>query len=215
MTETTAVASMSNIGVTELKLTEQERHDVIAKQGKSVFGIELKIVDEYGRTLPRDGSSQGELMVRGQWIVNNYHKNENTALVDGWFPTGDIASISPEGIIHIRDRTKDVIKSGGEWISSIDLENAAIAHPKIAMAAVIGIKHPKWDERPLLLVVPKPNEQLNKQEVIDFLSSKVAKWWIPDEVVFIDSLPVGGTGKVQKNILRTKYADIYSASNPA
>jgi fatty-acyl-CoA synthase len=215
MTETTAVASMSNIGVNELKLTQQERHDVIAKQGKSVFGIELKIVDEYGHTLPRDGSSQGELMVRGQWIVNNYHKNDNTALVEGWFPTGDIASISPEGIIQIRDRTKDVIKSGGEWISSIDLENAAIAHPKISMAAVIGIKHPKWDERPLLLVVPKSNEQLDKKEVIDFLSSKVAKWWIPDDVVFIDSLPVGGTGKVQKNILRTKYADIYSVSNTA
>jgi fatty-acyl-CoA synthase len=209
MTETTAVATMSNIGAKELEMSPEERRDIVAKQGKSVFGVELKVVDEYGHTLPRDGASQGELMVRGQWIVNHYHKNNNTALVEGWFPTGDIASISPEGIIQIRDRTKDVIKSGGEWISSIDLENVAMGHPQIAMAAVIGIKHPRWDERPLLLVVRKQDAHLEKIEVIDFLQSKVAKWWIPDEILFVESLPVGGTGKVQKNILRTKYADLY------
>jgi len=212
MTETTAIATMSNIGVNELNLASAQRQEVIAKQGKSVFGVDLKIVDENGNTLPRDGLAQGELMVRGQWIVDRYHKSDKSALVDGWFPTGDIASISPDGVMQIRDRTKDVIKSGGEWISSIDLENATMAHPDIAMAAVIGVKHPKWDERPLLLVVRKPEKTLEKQQVIDFLEERVAKWWIPDEVIFVESLPVGGTGKVQKGDLRTKYASIYTRS---
>jgi acyl-CoA synthetase (AMP-forming)/AMP-acid ligase II len=178
-----------------------------------VFGVELKIVDDEGNTLPRDGVTQGELMVRGQWIVDSYHKETKSALVNGWFPTGDIATITPDGVMQIRDRSKDVIKSGGEWISSIDLENAAIAHPHIAMAAVIGVKHPKWDERPLLLVVPKPQTQPDKQEVIEFLSERVAKWWIPDEVLFVDTLPVGGTGKVQKNILRSKYENFYATAH--
>jgi hypothetical protein len=137
-------------------------------------------------------------MVRGQWIVERYFKAEKTALVDGWFPTGDIATIDANGTMQIRDRTKDVIKTGGEWISSIDLENAAIGHPAVAMAAVIGVKHPKWDERPLLFIVRKPGQALEKQEILDFLATKVAKWWVPDDVVFLESLPVGGTGKVQK-----------------
>jgi fatty-acyl-CoA synthase len=210
MTETTAVATMSNLNDSEMDWPADKRHELIAKQGKSVFGIELKIIDEHGNSLPRDGSAQGELMVRGQWIVEQYHKADATALVDGWFPTGDIATISPEGVMHIRDRTKDVIKSGGEWISSIDLENAAAAHPSVAMAAVIGVKHPKWDERPLLLIVPKPEKTLEKQELIDFLSQRVAKWWVPDEVIFVQSLPVGGTGKVQKGDLRLKYGSIFT-----
>lgn len=210
MTETTAIATMSNISNHELDWSVEEQHALVAKQGKSVFGVELKIVDEEGNTLPRDGSTQGELMVRGQWIVEHYHKAEKTALVNGWFPTGDIATINPDGVMQIRDRTKDVIKSGGEWISSIDLENATIAHPHVAMAAVIGVKHPKWDERPLLLIVPKPEKSLAKQEVIDFLAERVAKWWVPDEVIFVESLPVGGTGKVQKNELRVKYGSIFS-----
>ena len=210
MTETTAIATMSNISNHEMDWPVEEQHNLVAKQGKSVFGVELKIVDEEGNTLPRDGSTQGELMVRGQWIVEHYHKAEKTALVNGWFPTGDIATISPDGVMQIRDRTKDVIKSGGEWISSIDLENATISHPHVAMAAVIGVKHPKWDERPLLLIVPKPEKSLEKQEVMDFLAERVAKWWVPDEVIFVESLPVGGTGKVQKNDLRVKYGSIFT-----
>lgn len=210
MTETTAVATMSNLSLSEIEWSAEQRHDLVAKQGKSVFGVELKIVDEDGNSLPRDGASQGELMVRGQWIVEKYHKADKTALVDGWFPTGDIATISPDGVMQIRDRTKDVIKSGGEWISSIDLENAVAAHPDVAMAAVIGVKHPKWDERPLLLIVPKPEKSLEKQEIIDFLAERVAKWWVPDEVIFVQSLPVGGTGKVQKSDLRLKYGDIFA-----
>ena len=210
MTETTAVATMSNLSDSEMAWPEDKRHELIAKQGKSVFGIELKIVDSDGKSLPRDGNSQGELMVRGQWIVERYHKADKTALVDGWFPTGDIATISPDGVMQIRDRTKDVIKSGGEWISSIDLENAAAAHPDVAMTAVIGVKHPKWDERPLILIVPKPDKTLEKQLIIDFLSQRVAKWWVPDEVIFVESLPVGGTGKVQKNDLRLKYGGIFT-----
>ena len=210
MTETTAIATMSNISNHEMDWPVEEQHNLVAKQGKSVFGVELKIVDVEGNTLPRDGSTQGELMVRGQWIVEHYHKAEKTALVNGWFPTGDIATISPDGVMQIRDRTKDVIKSGGEWISSIDLENATIAHPHVAMAAVIGVKHPKWDERPLLLIVPKPEKSLEKQEVMDFLAERVAKWWVPDEVIFVESLPVGGTGKVQKNDLRVKYGSIFT-----
>ena len=210
MTETTAVATMSNLNDSEMDWLTDKRHELIAKQGKSVFGIELKIIDEHGHSLPRDGSAQGELMVRGQWIVEQYHKADTTALVNGWFPTGDIATISPDGVMHIRDRTKDVIKSGGEWISSIDLENAAAAHPAVAMAAVIGVKHPKWDERPLLLIVPKPEKTREKQELIDFLTQRVAKWWVPDEVIFVQSLPVGGTGKVQKGDLRLKYGSIFT-----
>ena len=211
MTETTAVATISNLSADEMLLPDAVRHDMVAKQGKSVFGIELKIVDEEGNSLPRDGQSQGELMVRGQWIVQNYHKAESQALVDGWFPTGDIATISADGVMQIRDRTKDVIKSGGEWISSIELENAAAAHPQVAMAAVIGIKHPKWDERPLLLIVRKQPDFTDKQALLAFLEQRVAKWWIPDDVIFVDSLPVGGTGKVQKNELRLKYGGLFSA----
>ena len=210
MTETTAVATMSNLSQSEAAWPVEQRHDLVAKQGKSVFGVELKIVDEDGNSLPRDGAAQGELMVRGQWIVEKYHKADDTALVDGWFPTGDIATISADGVMQIRDRTKDVIKSGGEWISSIDLENAVAAHPDVAMAAVIGVKHPKWDERPVLLIVPKPEKSLEKQQIVDFLSERVAKWWVPDEVIFVQSLPVGGTGKVQKGELRLKYANIFA-----
>jgi fatty-acyl-CoA synthase len=210
MTETTAIATMSNLSDSEMEWPTDKRHELVAKQGKSVFGVELKIIDEEGNSLPRDGVAQGELMVRGQWIVEKYHKADTTALVNGWFPTGDIATISPDGVMQIRDRTKDVIKSGGEWISSIDLENAAVAHPDVAMAAVIGVKHPKWDERPLLLIVPKPEKTLEKQDVIDFLSQRVAKWWVPDEVIFVQSLPVGGTGKVQKGDLRLKYGSIFT-----
>ena len=210
MTETTAVATMSNLSRADRQKPAIEQHAIVAKQGKTVSGIEIKVVDETGASLPRDGSSQGELMVRGQWIVERYYKAEKTALVDGWFPTGDIATIDVHGTMQIRDRTKDVIKTGGEWISSIDLENAAIGHPGVAMAAVIGVKHPKWDERPLLFIVRKPGQSVEKQDILDFLTTKVAKWWVPDDVVFLESLPVGGTGKVQKNELRKEYGGLFS-----
>ncbi len=207
MTETTAIATLSVLSHRDMALSADERHNIVTRQGKPVSGIELKVVDELGQTLPRDDKSQGELMVRGHWIVDRYYKSDKTALVDGWFPTGDIATISADGVLTIRDRTKDVIKSGGEWISSIDLENAAVGHPAVAMAAVIGVPHPKWDERPLLVVVPKPGQTADKQSILDFLTERVAKWWVPDDVVFVDSLPVGGTGKVQKNELRKQFAD--------
>jgi len=210
MTETTAVATMTSMTPKEMDLPAAARHALVAKQGKTVFGIQIKVVDEQGHTLPRDGTSQGELMVRGQWIIQSYFKGEKSPLVDGWFPTGDIATIDAQGLMQIRDRTKDVIKTGGEWISSIDLENEAVAHPAVAMAAVIGIKHPKWDERPLLFIVRKPGQTLDKAEILAFLTERVAKWWVPDDVVFLETLPVGGTGKVQKNDLRKEYGGVFS-----
>ena len=210
MTETTAVATMTSMTPTEMALPAAEQHTLVAKQGKTVFGIQIKVVDDHGHTLPRDGTSQGELMVRGQWIIQSYFKGEKSPLVDGWFPTGDIATIDAQGLMQIRDRTKDVIKTGGEWISSIDLENAAVGHPAVAMAAVIGVKHPKWDERPLLFIVRKPGQSVEKEEILAFLTERVAKWWVPDDVVFLESLPVGGTGKVQKNDLRKEYGGVFS-----
>jgi 3-(methylthio)propionyl---CoA ligase len=209
MTETVAVATISALDSGQLKLPPAERRSVIAKQGKSVFGVEIKVVDEQGATLPRDGRSQGELMVRGQWIVSGYYKSDASPLVDGWFPTGDIATIDAGGVMQIRDRAKDLIKTGGEWISSIDLENAAAGHPAVAAAAVIGVKHPKWQERPLLFVVCKQGQTLQREEMLDFLSRQVAKLCVPDEVIFLESLPVGGTGKVQKAALREKYGDVF------
>ncbi|MDO9165772.1 MAG: 3-(methylthio)propionyl-CoA ligase [Rhodoferax sp.] len=210
MTETTAVATMSSLNSWQMDLPAAERHAVIAKQGKSVFGVEIKVVDDNGATLPRDGVSQGELMVRGQWIVTGYYKGDTSPLVDGWFPTGDIATIDAQGVMQIRDRAKDVIKTGGEWISSIDLESAAVAHPAVAMAAVIGVKHPKWDERPLLFIVRKSGQALEREEILAFLAGRVAKWWVPDDVIFLDALPVGGTGKVQKGDLRKQYGGVFS-----
>jgi 3-(methylthio)propionyl---CoA ligase len=209
MTETTAVATMTTLGAKHDALQPADRHAIVAKQGKSVFGTQIKVVDDEGKTLPRDGKSQGELMVRGQWIVSGYYKGETSPLIDGWFPTGDVATIDADGVMQIRDRAKDVIKTGGEWISSIDLENAAVAHPAVAMAAVIGVKHPKWDERPLLFIVRKPGATLEKEQILEFLAGKVAKWWVPDDVVFVESLPVGGTGKVQKADLRKQYGGVF------
>jgi 3-(methylthio)propionyl---CoA ligase len=210
MTETTAVATMSALTSKHDALKPADQHAVIAKQGKAVFGVRIKVIDENGADLPRDGQAQGELMVRGQWIVSGYFKGAESPLQGGWFPTGDVATIDADGMMQIRDRAKDVIKTGGEWISSIDLENAAMAHPAVAMAAVIGVKHPKWDERPLLFIVRKPGQALEKEEILAFLTERVAKWWVPDDVVFLDSLPVGGTGKVQKADLRKQYGGVFS-----
>jgi acyl-CoA synthetase (AMP-forming)/AMP-acid ligase II len=205
MTETVAIATMSTLNSRQAAMRGAERHAIMAKQGKSVFGVEIKVVDETGAALPRDGQSQGHLMVRGQWTIAGYYKAEDSALIDGWLPTGDIATIDVHGTMQIRDRAKDLIKSGGEWISSIDLENAAMSHPAVAMAAVIGIKHPRWEERPLLFIVRKADTCVESDEILTFLAQRVAKWWIPDGVIFLDSLPVGGTGKVQKATLRQQY----------
>ncbi|MGC1386949.1 MAG: long-chain-fatty-acid--CoA ligase [Steroidobacteraceae bacterium] len=209
MTETVAVATMGCLSARQMNLPAGARHAISAKHGKSVFGVEIKVVDEDGATLPRDGISQGELMVRGQWVIERYYKCDATALTDGWFPTGDIATIDAHGTVQIRDRAKDLIKTGGEWISSIDVENAAIGHPAVAMAAVIGVRHPRWEERPLLLIVRKPEHNLEREEILAFLSQQIVKWWVPDEVIFLESLPVGGTGKVQKAALRERYGSIF------
>src|SRR5450432_1537666 len=209
MTETTGVGTLSALDPAQMALPREARHSISAKQGKAVFGVEIKLVDEHGATLPRDGTSQGELMVRGQWIVNRYYKSDGSALVDGWFPTGDIATIDAQGVLQITDRVKDLIKTGGEWISSIDLESAASAHPSVGAAAVIGVKHPKWQERPLLFVVRKPGCTLERDEILQFLSGQVARLCVPDEVIFLESLPLGGTGKVQKAALRKEYGDVF------
>lgn len=209
MTETTAVATMSCATAEQLTWEPAQRHAAAANCGKPVFGVEIKVVDAEGAPLPRDGRSQGELMVRGHWIISSYYKNDTSPLKDGWFPTGDIATIDPHGVLQIRDRVKDLIKTGGEWISSIDLENTAIGHPSVAAAAVIGVKHPKWQERPLLFVVLKPGHTLEQPDILAFLADRMAKWWVPEEVIFLESLPVGGTGKVQKTVLREKYGNIF------
>jgi fatty-acyl-CoA synthase len=202
MTETSPVATVGSLRARHLALSAEEQRQVQAKQGHPLFGIELKTVDENGRELPRDGRTSGELMIRGPWVISRYFKGESTPLVDGWFPTGDVATLDDEGYMQITDRSKDVIKSGGEWISSIDLENIAMAHPCVAMAACIGVRHPKWDERPVLVVVRKPQSEVTREELLGFYAGKVAKWCTPDDVVFVDAIPLGATGKMQKNKLR-------------
>ncbi len=179
-----------------------------AKQGRAVYGVEMKIVNDDGVEQPWDGKSVGNLKVRGPWICSEYYKlpGNDAHDADGWFSTGDVASIDADGFMQITDRTKDVIKSGGEWISSIELENAALGHPAVAEAAVIGIAHPKWDERPLLIIVPK-DQPPAKDEVLAYLSDKVAKWWLPDDIAFVDEIPKTATGKIQKLTLREQFAD--------
>jgi acyl-CoA synthetase (AMP-forming)/AMP-acid ligase II len=166
----------------------------------------MKIVDAEGRELPRDGKAFGDLLVRGPWIAAGYFKGEGgDVLRDGWFPTGDVATIDPDGYMQITDRSKDVIKSGGEWISSIDLENIAVAHPAIAEAAVIGVTHPKWDERPLVIAVKKAGASVTREELLKFYEGKVAKWWTPDDVIFVEALPHTATGKLLKTQLREDF----------
>ena len=208
MTEMSPIGTVCTLKPKHLQLGAEERMAVQAKQGRPVFGVDLKIVGEDGQELPRDGKASGELMVRGPWIIASYFKGEGgDPLVDGWFPTGDVSTIDADGYMQITDRSKDVIKSGGEWIGSIDLENVAMAHPAVAMAACIGVRHPKWDERPLLVVMKKPGAVLTRDELLAFYDGKIAKWWTPDDVVFVDQIPLGATGKMQKNRLREQFAD--------
>jgi fatty-acyl-CoA synthase len=180
----------------------------LLKQGRAVFGVDMKIVNEHGIEQPWDGKSYGDLLVKGPWVIDTYYKSEAPPpLVDGWFPTGDVATIDAQGFMQITDRSKDVIKSGGEWISSIDVENIAMAHPCVSMAACIGMAHVKWDERPIVVVVKKPGTEVSKEEVLAFFEGKIAKWQIPDDVVFVDAIPLGATGKMQKMALRVQLID--------
>ncbi|MDO9435394.1 3-(methylthio)propionyl-CoA ligase [Hydrogenophaga sp.] len=182
---------------------------VLEKQGRAVYGVEMKIVGTEGNDMPWDGRSAGDLLVRGPWVAKSYFKGEDgDPLVDGWFPTGDVATIDPDGYLQITDRSKDVIKSGGEWISTIEIENIAMAHSSVAMAACIGVKHPKWDERPIVVVVRRPGAEVTKDELLEFYKNKtVARWQIPDDVVFVDAIPLGATGKMLKSRLREQLND--------
>ena len=191
------------------EMSREPRVDLLCKQGRVPFGVELRTVDEEGNLLPRDGKSSGRLQTRGPWIIRQYFQDEKGEVIDeqGWFDTGDVAILHPDGVLQITDRSKDVIKSGGEWISSIDLENAAVGCPGVAEAAAVGVRHPKWDERPLLLVVRQPGSDVMPDAIIDYLEGHVAKWWLPDEIVFVDSLPHTATGKLLKTELRKQYRD--------
>jgi len=206
MTEMSPLGTVSQLKATHRDKSLEDRLAVKSKQGRALYGVELKIVDSAGKELPWDGKAFGDLLVRGPWIAKSYFKGEGgDPLRDGWFPTGDVATIDADGYIQITDRSKDVIKSGGEWISSIELENVAIAHPAVAEAAVIGVHHPKWDERPLLVVQRKPGATLTREELLAFYADKVAKWWIPDDVVFVNALPHTATGKLLKTKLREDF----------
>ncbi|HEX9529772.1 MAG TPA: long-chain fatty acid--CoA ligase [Acidimicrobiales bacterium] len=210
MTETSPLASVARIRSTIAGRTEDQLAEVRATQGVPVAGVEARIVEpDTSDELPWDGESRGELQVTGPWVARSYYDDPRSGesfTVDGWLRTGDVATISPEGYIRLVDRTKDVIKSGGEWISSVDLENELMAHPQVAEAAVIAVPHEKWQERPLACVVVKPGGELTKAEVIDFLTPRVARWWLPDDVVFIDEVPKTSVGKFSKKTLRDRYA---------
>ncbi|WP_282608905.1 3-(methylthio)propionyl-CoA ligase [Pelagibius sp. Alg239-R121] len=207
MTETSPVGTINVVKQRQRSLPDDDRYELQTKQGRKLFGVDLKIVDEDGTALPHDGEAQGELKISGPWVCKAYFKqdDDNAHREDGWFSTGDVATIDPNGYMQITDRVKDMIKSGGEWISSIDLENAATGHPSVAMAAVIGVAHQKWDERPLLLVVPRPEAEPDSESIRAYLSDQVAKWWLPDDIIFVESLPLGATGKILKNRLREEY----------
>jgi 3-(methylthio)propionyl---CoA ligase len=208
MTEMSPLGTVCTLKAKQLELPATARYAIQNKQGRPIFGVEMKIVDDAGKELPRDGKAFGDLMVRGPWICNQYFGGEGgDPLREGWFPTGDVATLDLDGFMQITDRSKDVIKSGGEWISSIDLENTAMAHPGVAEAAVVGVRHPKWDERPLLLVVRKPGVPLTREEMLAFFEGRVAKWWMPDDVVFLDTLPHTATGKLLKTKLRDDFKD--------
>jgi acyl-CoA synthetase (AMP-forming)/AMP-acid ligase II len=209
MTEMSPIGTIRCLSPEAAKLPPAERDALRARQGRTVFGVELKITDEEGKELPRDGKAFGALKVRGPWIASSYYRRENDPAfeADGWFNTGDVATICPLGYMQITDRTKDVIKSGGEWISSIELENLACAHPAVAQAAVIAIPHSKWQERPLLVVVLKPGAKATREELLEFYAGKIAKWWIPDDVAFVEKLPLTATGKLSKLQLRQQFAD--------
>ena len=210
MTEMSPLGTVCTLKQHQLALPAEQQLAVMAKQGRAVFGVEMKIVDPDGHELAWDGAASGDLLVKGPWIISSYFKGEggDPLVAGGWFPTGDVASIDPDGFLQITDRSKDVIKSGGEWISSIDVENIAMAHPAVAMAACIAVPHPKWDERPLLVVMKKPGAAFadtTAADILAFFNGRIAKWQVPDDVVFVDAIPLGATGKMQKNKLREQF----------
>jgi fatty-acyl-CoA synthase len=209
MTETSPVGTVCNLLPGQRDLPADRRLDVRASQGRAVYGVRLKLTDDDGRPLPHDGRAAGHLKIRGPWVAKAYYLDDGDPLLDddGFFDTGDVATIDPDGFLRITDRAKDVIKSGGEWISSIAIENAAMGHPDVAEAAVIGIAHPKWQERPLLLVVAKPGHAPTRASVLQHLEGRVAKWWLPDDVVVVDALPHTATGKLLKTTLRAQFRD--------
>jgi fatty-acyl-CoA synthase len=208
MTEMSPLGSLGSLKPEYARLSGEERLDVQMKQGHPPFGVEMKIADDADRDLPHDGKTFGRLKVRGSAVARAYYNDDGVILDDeGFFDTGDVATIDRYGYMQITDRAKDVIKSGGEWISSIDLECLAVGHPKVAEAAVIGVKHPKWDERPLLVIVLKKEQSATADEILAFMRGKIANWWMPDEVVFVDDIPHTATGKIQKTVLRERFRD--------
>ena len=213
MTELSPVGTYNAPKPAHTGLSAAERDHLMLKQGRVLAGIDMKIVDDEGRELPWDGTAFGDLKVRGPWVCSAYFGDEpGSALdADGWFATGDVATIDPDGLMEITDRSKDVIKSGGEWISSITLENIALSHPDVAEAAVIAAHHPKWDERPVLVVVPRQGRTIDAEDVLDVYAGKVPKWWLPDAVVVVAELPHTATGKLQKTTLRARYRDYLAA----
>ena len=208
MTEMSPLGTLCTLKNKHLGMSKDEQMKIRLKQGRAIYGMDMKIVGEDGKELVWDGKAYGDLHVKGPWIVGEYFKGEGgNPLINGWFPTGDVATIDADGYMQITDRSKDVIKSGGEWISSIDIENIAVAHPAVAMAACIGVRHPKWDERPIIAVVKKPGAEVTREELIKFYEGKTAKWQIPDDVVFVDAIPLGATGKMLKTRLREQLKD--------
>lgn len=209
MTETSPLGTMNQLLQKHENLSDDAKALLRQGQGRPPYGVALRIVDEAGNELPRDGETQGDLQIRGHWIVESYFgKNESALTADGWFDTGDVATLDADGYMIIRDRSKDIIKSGGEWISTVELENIAIAHPAIANAAAIAARHPKWDERPILIAVKNGEGEVSEKELLDFYDGKVASWQVPDTVIFVDDLPLGATGKVMKNQLRERFGDV-------
>jgi 3-(methylthio)propionyl---CoA ligase len=202
MTELSPLGTLANLRAKHLSLPIEAQRHILEKQGHAIFGVDMRIVDAAGVELPWDGEAFGDLQVRGPWVINRYYGQTDSPLIDGWFPTGDVATIDADGYMHITDRSKDVIKSGGEWISSIDIENVAMAHPDVAEAACIACAHPKWDERPLLVVVRKAGASVSRDELLKFYDGRVVKWWIPDDIAFVDEIPHTATGKIQKFKLR-------------
>ncbi len=210
MTEMSPLGTLGTLKNKHLALPKEQQRKILQKQGRPIYGVDMRIVDSDGRDQPWDGKACGDLLVRGPWILDAYYKGASPLVKDeegrGWFPTGDVATIDPDGYMQITDRTKDVIKSGGEWISSIDIENIAMGHPAVAMAACIGMPHPKWDERPIVAVAKKAGAEVSREELLAFFDGKTAKWQIPDDVVFVDAIPLGATGKMLKTKLREQLA---------
>jgi len=208
MTEMSPLGTINTQTKKAMSLPIEERYQLQTKQGYPMFGVEIKTVDDSNEELPRDGEASGALKVKGPWIMHTYYKAEEPAVDDeGWFDTGDVATIHPDGCMQIVDRAKDVIKTGGEWISSIDLENAVLTHQNVVEACVVGVPHPKWDERPLLFLITKDGNEIDKKEINDFLLEKVVKWWLPDDIIFVRELPHGATGKLLKVELREEYKE--------